>query len=292
MKIAVVTDSTAYLSHKERDAYNIKVISIPLVINGKTYHEGVDISTDDFYDQLKQADQLPTTSQPPMGEVIKVYRKLAKEGYDAVISIHLASTISGFLDQLKSVAKSIKDIKVIPYDSKITVKLMGYLAMAAGKMAQENLSVDEIIHELNRLRSTINEVFIVDDLKNLVKGGRLSNASALIGSLLRIKPLLTFDNHTDKIVAFDKVRSRKRALKRCEELFKQSVQKVDYPVKAIIINGNDPKGGDVWAKNIQQIYPNMTVEQSYFGPVIGTHLGAKALAIGWMKDFDKEFDQQ
>ncbi|TPR40628.1 DegV family protein [Apilactobacillus micheneri] len=287
MKIAIVTDSTSYLSKEEQEKYNINVVPIPVIVDGKSYNEGVDISTEEFYDKLRNSESFPSTSQPPMGEMINTYNKLADEGYDAVISIHLASTISGFYNSLVSLAPTIENIKVIPYNSRLTVKLMGNLAIEAAKMAQANQNIDDILSKMDEIRATINEVFVVDDLQNLVRGGRLSNASAFLGSLLKIKPLLTFDDKTNEIVAFEKVRSRKKALKRTEEIFKEAVSNVDYPIKAMVINANDPESGDVWAKKIKEMYPDMTVEKSYFGPVIGTHLGEKALALGWMIDSDK-----
>ena len=287
MKTAIVTDSTAYLSQAECDQYHITVIPLLVLMNGKTYREGVDIDNQTFYRKLKASKYLPSTSQAPMGTLIKTYDHLAQQGYDAVISIHLASTISGMYEQVRSLAPTLSNIKVIPYDSHITVRLMGYLVLVAAKMAQAGRSVKAILDRLNDLRSTINEVFVVDDLKNLVKGGRLSNASGWVGSLLRIKPLLTFDDRSDRIVAFQKIRSRKKALKRSEAIFAKHVQAANYPVRAVVVNADDPKGGDFWAKHIQSMYPKMTVEQSYFGPIIGTHLGAKALALGWIKDFDR-----
>ncbi|MCY9806862.1 DegV family protein [Lentilactobacillus senioris] len=287
MKIAVVTDSTAYLTKQEAEQYNIKVVPIPVIIDGRSYDEGIDLTTEEFYDKLRNSKSFPSTSQPPMGEMIELYNSLADEGYDAVLSIHLASTISGFYNSLEQIAPTIERIKVIPYDSQITVKLMGYLAIQASKMAAKDYAVDQIIAYLDDLRSTIDELFIVDDLQNLVRGGRLSNASAFIGGILKIKPLLTFDDDSHEIVAFEKIRSRKKALARVEELFIKANQEASYPLRALVLNANDPAAGDAWAKRIQQLYPSMTVEQSYFGPVIGTHLGEKALALGWLRDFDK-----
>ncbi len=214
MKIAVVTDSTSYLSKEEVERYNIHVVPIPVIMDGRSINEGVDISTEEFYQQLKVSQSFPSTSQPPLGEMINLYNQLAADGYDAVISIHLASTISGFVNQLKNIAPTIEGIKVIPYDSQITVKLMGYLAIEAAKMTQRGEEVDAILTRLDDLRDSMDELFIVDDLQNLVRGGRLSNASAFIGSVLKIKPLLTFDDNSHEIVAFEKVRSRKKALAR------------------------------------------------------------------------------
>ncbi|KRM59267.1 hypothetical protein C5L31_000842 [Secundilactobacillus malefermentans] len=287
MKIAVVTDSTSYLSKDEVDRYHIHVVPIPVIMDGRSIDEGVDISTSDFYERLRTTQSFPSTSQPPLGEMITLYNKLADEGYDAVISIHLASTISGFVNQLKNIAPTIENIKVIPYDSQITVKLMGYLAIEASKMAEQGKDVDEILTHLDDIRDSMDELFIVDDLQNLVRGGRLSNASAFIGSVLKIKPLLTFDDQTHEIVAFEKVRSRKKALARVETLFEEAQQKVDYPLRALVIHANDEAAGKTWRDTIQAKYPDMTVDFSYFGPVIGTHLGEKALALAWLKDFTK-----
>ncbi|MBV0929766.1 DegV family protein [Lentilactobacillus sp. IMAU92037] len=288
MKIAIVTDSTAYLTEAEQRKYHITVVPIPVIIDGKEYKEGDDITTEAFYGKLKTSHSFPSTSQPPVGEMIELYEKLADEGYDTVISIHLASTISGFYNSLEQVAPSIDKIKVIPYDSKITVKLMGYLAIQASKMASLGRTPEQIIHYLDDLRSTIDELFVVDDLQNLVRGGRLSNASAFIGGILKIKPLLTFDDKSNEIVAFEKIRSRKKALKRVEELFAQAQQRATYPLRAFVINGNDPKAGNEWANKIHELYPDMKIEQSYFGPTIGTHLGDKALALAWLRDFDQD----
>ncbi|WP_056949020.1 DegV family protein [Lentilactobacillus kisonensis] len=288
MKIAIVTDSTAYLTKEEQQKYHIKVVVIPVIIDGKEYQEGVDLTTEAFYQKLKTSNSFPSTSQPPVGEMIELYESLAHEGYDTVISIHLASTISGFYSSLEQIAPSIENIKVIPYDSKITVKLMGYLAIQASKMAKLGRTPEQIIKYLDNLRSTIDELFVVDDLQNLVRGGRLSNASAFIGGILKIKPLLTFDDNSNEIVAFEKIRSRKKALKRVEELFAKAQQRATYPLRALVINGNDPKAGNEWANKIHELYPEMIIEQSYFGPTIGTHLGDKALALAWLRDFDQD----
>lgn len=288
MKIAVVTDSTCYLSQTEIADNHIHVIPIPFVVDGKTFNEGVDISTEGFYQLLRESKSFPSTSQPPLGSMIELYNHLADEGYDTVISIHLASTISGFVGSLQGVAAEVADrIRVIPYDSQITVRLMGYLVLAAARMVQSGADPDEIVHQLDKIRATMGEYFVVDDLQNLVRGGRLSNASAFIGSVLKIKPLLTFDDQTHEIVAFEKVRSTKKALARVETLFSEAQAQVDYPLRGIVIHANDPVAGQTWRDKLAKQFPSMPFDLSYFGPVIGTHLGEKALALAWMIDIDQ-----
>ncbi|EKW98515.1 DegV family protein [Ligilactobacillus saerimneri] len=287
MKIAVVTDSTSYLPEELIQKYDIRVVPIPFILNEKTYEEGVDITTEEFYSLLAQSPELPSTSQPPLGEMISLYEDLRDEGYEAVISIHLAATISGLVGNLQNIASQIEGIKVIPYDSGITVRLMGELAVAAAQDAAKGMDIDSIVAHLDELRSTVDEYFLVDDLQNLVKGGRLSNASAFIGTMLKIKPILTFDDDTNKIVAFDKVRSMKRAKKRVESLFIEQLEKTDYPVHLFVIHANNEKAANEWRDSLQEQFPNLRISVTYFGPVIGCHLGEKAMALGWMRDIEE-----
>ena len=284
MKIAVVTDSTAYLPQQLIDENNITVVPIPVILDGQTYNEGVDISTADFYAKLRHSKAFPSTAQPSLGQMVAVYEHLGDQGYDTVISIHLASTISGLVDNLKNAAKLVKNTHVIPYDSQITVMLMGELVLTAAKMANLGKTADQILARLDALRATTNEYFIVNDLQNLVRGGRLSNASAFLGSMLRIKPILTFDDQSHKIVAFEKIRSIKKAYARVEELFAQAIKQVDYPIHAFVIHANDQQAAVKWQEELQEKFPQVRFDISYFGPVIGTHLGEKAIAIGWLKD--------
>ncbi len=288
MKIAIVTDSTSYLPQDIVDKYNnITVVPIEVVFDNKTYREDIDITTSEFYELLQNSPELPSTAQPSIGEMMKLYDNLAKEGYDTVISIHLASTISGFVNNLKTAAKTIDSIDVTVYDSWITVRLMGYMVQEAARMAQNNKTKEEIINRLDILRNSMGESFVVNDLKNLVKGGRLSNTSAVIGTMLNIKPLLEFDDKSHKIVAYDKVRSLKKAKLKAEEKLEQAVIKSKEPLRLLVIDADDKKSGDEWAKQLQVEYPNLTIDRSYFGPVIGAHLGKDALAIAWMRDIDK-----
>ncbi len=250
MKIAVVTDSTAYLSPEEAAANNIHVVPIPVTLDGQTYREGVDISTSDFYEKMANSSSFPTTSQTPIGQLMEVYQGLVDDGYDAVISIHLTRAITGYLDTVEQLAEQMKDtIKIVPIDSHLTVKMMGYLALEAAKLASEGDDLDDIVKKVKEYRDTFNNVFVVDDLQNLVRGGRLSNASAFVGSILKIKPLLTM--HTP-------------------------------------IHANVPEEGQKWLDKLQADHPDISFELSYFGPVIGSHLGQGALALAWMQDTAKK----
>lgn len=289
MKIAVVTDSTAYLTPEEAAANHIHIVPIPISLDGQTYREGVDITTSEFYDKMAKSSSFPTTAQTPIGELMQTYQQLADDGYDAVISIHLTRAISGYLDTVTQLAEQMKDtIKIVPFDSHLTVKMMGYLALEAAKLANQGDNLDDILQKISEYRDTFNNVFVVDDLQNLVRGGRLSNASAFVGSILRIKPLLTMHTPTHAIEAFEKVRSMKKAKLRCEQIFDQEIKKVNYPVRAMVLHAEVPEAGQEWMNKLQADHPDIRFELSYFGPVIGTHLGKGALALAWMQDTEKK----
>ncbi|MCF6515053.1 DegV family EDD domain-containing protein [Lactobacillus sp. S2-2] len=287
MSIAIVTDSTAYLSDEEINKYNINVIPINVIFGSDVYEEGVNLTNKEFYKKMEDSANLPSTSQPATGKLIEMYDKLADEGYSTVISIHLTDTISGFYKQVESISTMTNNIKIIPFNSGLTVRPMADLAIYAAKLVKEKYSEDEIINKLINFRKTIDELFIVDDLNNLVKGGRLSNASAFVGNLLNIKPILTFDAETNKIVAIDKVRSKKRAFKYLENKFKEDLTNANYPIKATVIDGNATEEADKWKEKLEIDFPDVEFYRSYIGPVIGTHLGSGAIALSWTKDFEK-----
>ncbi|MEQ4550432.1 DegV family protein [Weissella sp. GP1] len=286
MKIAIVTDSTAYLSRDEVVALDIKVMPIPVIIDGTVYREGVDLTTSEFYEKLATSETFPSTSQPAVGEWITLFESLKADGYDGAIVVNLASTISGTVNTVAGLADAVDDFTVYGYDSKITVRLMGHLVMKAAQMAQAGAEPADIIAMMDELQQTMDEYFIVDDLQNLVRGGRLSNASAIIGTMLKVKPILTFDNESNYIVPFEKVRSMKKAMARAEELFDQARANSKYPLRAMVIHANAEEAGAAWREDLQQRHPDMPIELTYFGPVIGTHLGAGALALAWIREPD------
>ena len=288
MKTAVVTDSTANLDQETIDKYGIKVVPIPYIIDGTEYQDGVDLTRPEFYEKMRNAKDFPTTSQPPVGEMINLYNQLADEGYDAVISIHIAGTISGLMTTLNNLKGQLDNIKLYPIDSSITEVPMGWMVKLAARMAAQNEDAEKIVAAVEQLKKQYDAVFVVDDLKNLAHGGRLSNASAFIGTVLKIKPLLHFDKESDKIVAFEKVRSLKKAMKRAQEIIKEETNKADYPFRLLVIHANNEKRGQEWVKEVQKAFPGIPVSLDEFDPVIAVHLGEGALALGFIRDIEKD----
>lgn len=287
MKIALVTDSTSVLTKKEAEDNNVIVTPIPIIVGDKEYLEGVDITASQLFEMQRDGADFPKTSQPAIGEMIELFDKLHDEGYDAIIAITLSSGISGFYETLQTMARNNPQYGLYPYDSKLTVRLQGYLVLAAARMIKAGYEPEDILNRLDQIRDTMDEIFVVDDLKNLSRGGRLSNASAFIGTMLHIKPLLTFED--GKIVAFDKIRSLKRAVSKVEELALERTSKLSYrdKLRLLIFHSNDAKQAEGIKEFVEENFPGKPVDVAEFSPVIATHLGEKSIALAWMVDINQ-----
>lgn len=279
MTTAIVTDSTAYLSQAEQQQYNIHIVPLSVIFDKETFSEGVDIDTTTFYNKVREVKELPKTSQPPIGEFVALFEKLSKD-YDEVVTVHLSSGISGTYQGAVQAGEMVEGIDVYGFDSEIACAVQGFYVIEAGKMAQRGASAKEITIKLEDMKKTMRAYFMVDDLSHLQRGGRLSAATALIGGLLQVKPILHFQNKV--IVPFEKIRTRKRALKRVEEMLGEDVA-VQPNIEAVVIHGNCEAEGQEWLDTLQAKYPSVHFKLSYFGPVIGTHLGEGSLGLGWYK---------
>lgn len=278
MKTAIVTDSTAYIPEEIRIEHHIHMIPLSVIFGNESYKEEVEMKAEDFYEMMRRQKELPKTTQPSTGKFVELFEKLAKD-YDAIISIHLSSGISGTYQGAVTAGEMVEGIDVYPFDSESSCMIQGFYALEAAKLAREGVNPEEIMKRLNELKAKSRAYFMVDDLTNLQKGGRLSGASALIGSLLQVKPVLHF---VDKvIVPFEKIRTKKKALTRITELFEEDAKK-GTPLQACVIHANREEEAKAWIADLQEKFPNVEFTLSYFGPVIGTHLGEGAFGLGWM----------
>lgn len=279
MKTAVVTDSTAFFSERIKDHPDLFIVPIPVILDGKIYDEGIDIDSGGFFELLKNSKKFPSTSQPAIGAVLEMYQDLAQQGYERVISIHLSSGISGFVNNLIAMAPGIKEIDVRPFDSKITSMPMGHMVETTLVMLAEDKSIEEIFEKLSFIRDNTEAFLIVDDLNNLVRGGRLNNGAAIIGSLLKIKPILKFDD--GKIVLSEKIRTTKKALHRAEDLMERRNKKTKDDLKYFIIHANSPAVAELEKTEMAERIPEIDIEIGHIGPVVGTHIGEKAIVFAW-----------
>ncbi|EUJ27930.1 hypothetical protein MFLO_12888 [Listeria floridensis FSL S10-1187] len=207
-KIAVVADSTAYLPQNLVEKYQIRIVPLSVIIDGVSYKEEVELSTEQFYQRIKTSEDFPTSSQPAPGDFVTLFESLRDEGFTSVITVHLTSGISGTFQNAVSAGTMVDGIDVHAVDSGLACMAQGSLALKAAILAEEGKSTEEILAYLERMKKTMDAYFMVDDLNNLQRGGRLSGAQAMIGSLLQIKPILHFEDL--HIVLFEKVRTQKK----------------------------------------------------------------------------------
>lgn len=277
MNTAIVTDSTAYLSAAVREKYNIHMIPLQVTIGMESFEEELELTVEDFY--KKSAVEMPKTSQPPIGEFIRLYKTLA-ENHQEILSIHLSSGISGTYAGAIQAGELVGNVSVHAFDSEISCAMQGFYVVKAAEMANNGSSAAEILQELEKMKKTMRAYFMVEDLKHLQRGGRLSGAQAIVGGMLQIKPILHFQE--TKIIPFEKVRTRKKAMNRIVALLEEDVRSGDS-YKATIIHANREEDAVQWEKELVQQFPSVEFDISYFGPVIGTHLGEGSMGLGWVK---------
>lgn len=286
MKTAIVTDSAAYLSSDLVKQFNITVVPITVIFNQQSYLENIDIDSQTFFERLRTEKTLPTTSQISMGQMQTTYDQLADAGYDEVISIHLSSGITSFYDNLSMFAPTYDRLKVYPFDSKIASAGEANMVLLAAEMVKHGAHAEQIMPALEKLRQTTNVYFIVDDLGHLLRTGRISNSSAFVGNLLRIKPILTF-NERGQIIALTKERTMKKAFKKARDDFAEDIHQVDYPLRVTIIDANAQEVSDEWVATFKEAFPAIPVDTSHLGPVISVHTGEKTMGFVWAYDWEK-----
>lgn len=277
MKVAIMTDSTAYLPEELRKELQIEMVPLSVVFGDRSYEEEIDLPASDFYPLVRDAKELPKTSQPSIGYMTEKLEQLAKE-YDAVVSIHLSSGISGTYQSMQTAGSMVDGIDVHVFDSEISCMPQGFYVLEAAKLAQEGATPSTILARLKEMKQSMRAYFLVDDLTHLHRGGRLSGAQALVGSMLQVKPLLHFVD--TKIVPFEKIRTQKKAIKRLISLFDEDA-KTGKPIRAVVIHANCPDEAKAIVSELERNYPNAEISTSYFGAVIGTHLGEGSLGLGW-----------
>lgn len=276
MKLAVITDSSVYLPEDFASSGNLFILDIEIAIEGKSYVEGKNLTLDEFYAKMAASKELPKTSQPSLADLDALLTKLEKDGYTHVIGLFLSSGISGFHQNIQYLTEEYAGLNIAFPDTKITSSPMGWMVMETLRWGEEGLAFEQILANLKVMIEKTNAFIMVDDLNHLVKGGRLSNGSALLGNLLSIKPILYFTD--GRIEVFEKVRTEKKALKRLIAILDDVTSDGDYMAYIIHANAID-KAADLQERLRAHGYTdNLAIVP--FNGVIATHLGEGALALG------------
>lgn len=275
-KIKIVTDSTADIPADIRERLGIEMVPLKVHFGGETYLDGVNLTPAQFFEKLAAFEGLPTTSQPSPVEFMETFKRLARDKDAQIISIQLASVLSGTYQSAllaKSMLEEEADITVV--DSKSASYGIGLLAVAAAKAAREGKTKEDILNMIQFMRNNLSMYFLVDTLEYLQKGGRIGKAAALVGSLLNIKPILSISPEGE-VYSVDKVRGHKKAMARIVELIDKDV--AGKPIHLTVAHGNDMEYAHELYECISHHFQVESLQYTMIGPVIGTHAGPKAVA--------------
>ena len=278
MKLAVITDSSAYLSAETLQREDLFVLDIPVNIDGEEYVEGVNLTAQEFYEKMASASELPKTSQPSIAKLDEILTSLKEQGYTHALGLFLSSGISGFYQNIQYMVDDYEGLTIVFPDTRITSAPLGYMVESVLKWAEQGDGFESILDRVTEQIENTAAFIMVDDLDHLVKGGRLSNGAAILGNLLSIKPILYF-NDQGVIEVYEKVRTEKKATKRLVEIGKEAIANGNYQIT--VIDGNAPQK----AADLRQLLIDSGVATDVsiatFGSVIGTHLGEGSIALGY-----------
>jgi DegV family protein with EDD domain len=213
--IGILTDSTSGITQEQAEEFGIEVLPLKLIFEDETFLDGVELSEGDFLRKLDESPKLPTTSQPSPSEFIEMYKKMAGK-YDQILSVHISSRISGTIESARAAAQSLKDLKIEIIDSKVTSISLLLLVQRLAKALRQGINMEGLLELSKKVISQLQLYLTVDTLEYLHKGGRIGAAQHLVGSVLKLRPVLFYQ---DGIVdALEKVRGRQKSLQRMVEL--------------------------------------------------------------------------
>lgn len=278
MKLAVITDSSAFLQAETLRKEDLFVLDIPVNIDGQEYVEGVNLTAQEFYEKMASASELPKTSQPSIAKLDEILSSLKDKGYTHALGLFLSSGISGFHQNIQYMKDEYEGLTIAFPDTRITSAPLGFMVESVFRWAEQGEEFTTILDQLENQIQKTSAFIMVDDLDHLVKGGRLSNGAAILGNLLSIKPILYF-NDQGVIEVYEKVRTEKKATKRLVEIVKEATANGNYQIT--VIHGNAPQK----AADLRQLLIDggvaTDVSIATFGSVIGTHLGEGSIALGY-----------
>src|SRR5262245_5502674 len=279
MPVAVVTDTTQYLPREVIERHSIHLVSLYVNWQGRTDRESDLPDYDGFYDFLRSGGDLPSTSQPSVGNFLAVYQPLIERG-DDIVSIHLSGGISGTVGAAEQarqalIEQGVDENRIVVIDSRTGCAGHGFMAVAAAN-AEGGLA--EKVAAARALREDLHLLVAVDTLEFLRRGGRIGAARAWIGATLKVKPILTIEGEMQPV---ERVRTSARVFERLVDHLQQ--RKDDGCDAFGVQHANALEAAERLAARGREIYGTDPVIVSEIGPVIGTHTGPGLLGCAGLR---------
>ncbi len=278
-RIAVVTDSTAYIPEEALGGLSIPVIPLWLIWGDERFRDGVDIDPSTFYRRLRTDKTFPTTSQPSAGEFMDFFRRAAAESdTDTIVGAYISTGVSGTVASAEAAKAQLPELNITIIDSLFTSMGQGFIVLAAARVAAAGGSLEEVIAAAEKTRDRMNLLFAVDTLEYLHRGGRIGGAKRLLGTALNIKPLLHLEDGC--IDALAQVRTKRKAVTRMLEIAEERLGGKRM-AEVSVLDVDSPEEGDAVAEQVKRRFDISTVYRTAVSPVIGTHAGPGTVGIAF-----------
>ena len=272
-KVAIVTDSTSDLPAQLVKTRGITVVPLTLNFEGRSLLDGVEIRPSEFYRRLPNATTHPTTSQPSPGRFAEAYAELLND-HSEIVSIHISEKLSGTYASALQGAEMVDASRVHVIDSQLASMSLGLLTLAAAEIARQGAEATAIAQQVMDMRDQVQTYFSVATLEFLRRGGRIGRASALLGSVLQVKPVLCIRDGL--VTPLERVRTFDRALSRVVELARE----VDRGKGLCVIVGHADAESDAErvARELEPVTETLMIQP--LGPVVGAHAGPGVVGVG------------
>lgn len=277
MAVKIITDSTCDLPKSAIKENKLTVAPLKVIFGKKEYIDGVDITAEEFYQKLIEAEELPTTSQVTPEQFITIFED-AKENGDELVCIHISEQMSGTI-QSANIAKDHVDYdKIYIFDSGSTSVELGCMAVAAGKMAAEGDSGEKIIEKLSKVKERTVLYGAISTLKYLKKGGRIKASSAIIGEALNIKPIVTISDGL--VESIGKARGTKKAMEEIKKMINEANTTLDGK-DVYLAHACDEAALAKFKEFLLLNYTPSNIIEGTIGSVVGTHAGPGCIVLAF-----------
>lgn len=280
LNTAIVLDSTADFPEAPTRFPNWRVVPLYVRFGDESFKDYVELGPDEFYRRLRTATELPTTSQPAPGDFVAAYEGLA--GYERILSLHIAGTLSGTVESARAAAAVIGGDRVRVHDSGTASVAIAMLGLAIQRRLDHGTTDEEVDALVARYAGSVRLLFTVDTLEFLARGGRIGRAAALAGQLLNVKPILAITD--GEVVPLAKVRGNQKAMREFVERFTGSTNDVPE-LRVGIAHADAPERAQQLVKMVRDLRPRAEIELvSTLGAVVGTHAGPGCVGFFWFTD--------
>jgi DegV family protein with EDD domain len=273
--VAVVTDHTCDLPRDLVESIGLRVVPLSVTFGDRSYTTGMDLQAERFYQLLAASTRQPTTSQPAPVWFDEAYADCIDDGYDAIVSVHCSSALSGTVSLARDRAKR-AGIPVEVIDSKLVGGSLGLAALAAHRVASDGGTVQEVVAAAERVRATSRSLVLVDTLEHLKRGGRLTGAQAAVGTALKVKPLLHL-TPDGRVEVLERTRTWSRALARVTALAAEAAAGREVDVVVVHAVASE-RAAELW-RALEQRISIAERHEALIGPIVGTHVGPGAVGV-------------